>query len=325
MTAARVIFGRQFWPLCSELNKADLMSSLKYWALISSLCLTSVSHAQRFKSDDEISIANPQRCDKVCIEAQIRRFSKVYKDQSIREVYEDCIPGCVQESQDALASPTTVQGICSDKCIRGLFGPLVGGAPHNPLVRPSGNNRAFILAEPMLYEVGSTGKIITVPAGFVTDYASIPESLWSLYSPHDQYSRAAIVHDYLYWSQLCTRTQADNLFMIAMKESEVPEVTRRNVYLAVATWGYLAWDANRAERNAGLPKVVPVAQRDFPPNWSWELYRKKLVSAGVHDPVFKDNSYCALGETTDVPNSGTDTSVKRRVNDSPKLVMRELR
>ena len=41
----------------------------------------------------------------------------------------------------------------------------------------------------------------------MTDYASIPSVLWSFgLSPHGLYSRAAVIHDYLYWTQLCTRT-----------------------------------------------------------------------------------------------------------------------
>lgn len=57
----------------------------------------------------------------------------------------------------------------------------------------------------MFYEVGSTGIAIVFPAGFVTDYASVPEDLWNAYSPHDRYSRAAIALDFLYGSQFCTR------------------------------------------------------------------------------------------------------------------------
>ncbi|WP_422824042.1 DUF1353 domain-containing protein [Variovorax robiniae] len=34
----------------------------------------------------------------------------------------------------------------------------------------------------------------------MTDPASIPQPRWSLLPPNDQYNRAAIVHDYLYWS-----------------------------------------------------------------------------------------------------------------------------
>ena len=40
-------------------------------------------------------------------------------------------------------------------------------------------------------------------------------------SGNTPYTRAAVIHDYLYWAQPCTREQSDNLLMIAMKESGV--------------------------------------------------------------------------------------------------------
>lgn len=190
--------------------------------------------------------------------------------------------------------------------------------PVSPAVRPTGNNRAFILVESMEYEVGSTGLVIKVPAGFVTDYASIPPRLWSLYSPHDQYSRAAVVHDYLYWSQLCTRLQADNLFMIAMKESDVPALTRTAVYEVVRAVADGPWGDNGLEREKHMPKVVPLDRKDFPPNWTWEKYREYLVSSGVKDPIFTGDDYCDLGNSTEVPTSAR----RKRVLTEPTLVER---
>lgn len=207
-----------------------------------------------------------------------------------------CEAKCANSDGDRLFPKGTINGSCVLKCRD-----VQRASPPSPGVRPSGNNRAFILLEPMTYVVGTTGIRITVPAGFVTDYASIPESLWSLYSPHDQYSRAAIVHDYLYWSQLCTRAQADNLFMIAMKESEVPERTHRNVYTGVHLFGNSSWIDNQAQRKAKMPRVVPLARLDFPPNWSWEMYRGYLMRQGVEDPPFSGDEYCALGNTDTVP------------------------
>lgn len=190
--------------------------------------------------------------------------------------------------------------------------------PPSPASRPSGNNRVFILVEPLRYEVGTTGVVITVPAGFVTDYASIPRRLWSVYSPHDQYSRAAIVHDYLYWSQLCSRKQADNLFMIAMKESNVPFGTREAVYRVVKSIGGFSWSTNAEERKKKLPKVVPLDRADFAPNESWEDYRPRLFEEGVRDPDFTDKAYCALGNSTDVPSKES----AKKILDDPKGVER---
>lgn len=211
-----------------------------------------------------------------------------------------CEAGCKNGDGDALFPQGTVNPSCASKCAGNS-----GVAPPSPGVRPSGNNRAFILLEPMHYTIGNSGAVIKVPAGFVTDYASVPKPLWSMYSPHSQYSRAAVVHDYLYWTRKCSRVQADRLFLIAMKESSVPEATRQYVYAGVNRYGEEPWESNKAERKRGTPRIVPLTRRDFPPNWSWEQYRAKLFASGYRDPEIADRgAYCSLGDSEAVPGGG---------------------
>lgn len=45
------------------------------------------------------------------------------------------------------------------------------------------------------------GKILVIPVGYVTDFASVPMFLWSFFPPIGKYNRAALVHDFLYDSQ----------------------------------------------------------------------------------------------------------------------------
>lgn len=47
--------------------------------------------------------------------------------------------------------------------------------------------------------------IISVPAGFVTDLATIPRIFWTLLPPDGKYAKAAIIHDYLYDNALRTK------------------------------------------------------------------------------------------------------------------------
>ena len=176
--------------------------------------------------------------------------------------------------------------------------------PPSPLVRAFGDNKFWILVEEMVYVIGSTKERTVVPKGFVTDFASIPQSLWTLgLSPHGQYSRAAVVHDYLYWSQGCSRGQADRLLVIAMKESSVSGFDEFLVYRGVDIGGAGPWNANSLERKAGLPRIVPENYlRPADPNTNWPSYRELLVKQGVKDPSFdQDQSYCAFGNTTVVP------------------------
>ncbi len=64
-----------------------------------------------------------------------------------------------------------------------------------------GDGMNFMLVGDMIYEVKRTGKIIVVPSGFVTDFASVPwYGRWFI-NVLGKHSIPAIVHDYLYWEQ----------------------------------------------------------------------------------------------------------------------------
>jgi hypothetical protein len=174
-------------------------------------------------------------------------------------------------------------------------------AIRSPLMEPFADNRDWALVRDLVYRVGESVVTITVPQGFVTDFASIPQAFWSFgLSPNGTYSRAAIVHDYLYWTQLCTRLQADNILMIAMKESQVPKGKRDLIYAGVRAGGDSAWDENAVEKRKGFPKFVP-ADREFGALVFWKDYRAKLRADGVKDPVPPRQTYCSIGNTTDVP------------------------
>lgn len=84
----------------------------------------------------------------------------------------------------------------------------------------------------------------TVPVGFLTDGASIPKIFWSFIgSPFTGlYRRAALTHDYLYYSQTTTRLYADMIFLEGMKYLKVPWWKRKIMYLAVRSWGWLPWN-----------------------------------------------------------------------------------
>lgn len=174
---------------------------------------------------------------------------------------------------------------------------------HSPLLKPFADNREWVLHEELAYSVGESGVEIRVPAGFVTDFASIPQPLWSLgLSPNGTYSRAAIVHDYLYWSQSCSREQANNILVIAMKESNVASATRNAIFEGVRSGGSGAWQANALERRKALPRVVPSNAMEFGPLVLWKDYRQLLARRGVVDPQFPTNpAYCRFGDTTNVP------------------------
>ena len=78
-----------------------------------------------------------------------------------------------------------------------------------------------------------SAEIITVPAGTITDLASVPRWLWAVFPPHGRYAKAAIVHDYLYGLGLGTKAAADLIFLEAMEVLEVPRWRRQCMFYAV--------------------------------------------------------------------------------------------
>jgi Protein of unknown function (DUF1353). len=94
------------------------------------------------------------------------------------------------------------------------------------------------------YYLGTKGsnQWIDVPAGYLTDGASVPRAFWSIIPPWGAYGQAAVVHDMLceYLSitvdglpKRISRPQADLVLLEAMKVLEVPETTAYTIYNAV--------------------------------------------------------------------------------------------
>lgn len=102
--------------------------------------------------------------------------------------------------------------------------------------------RDFILTHSFTYRTSLGGQryfAIVVPAGFVTDFASIPRAFWRVLPPTGRYGKAAVVHDYLYRTPeiQVTRAEADKVFLDAMADLGVGTVTRRTMWAAVRTFG----------------------------------------------------------------------------------------
>jgi hypothetical protein len=90
------------------------------------------------------------------------------------------------------------------------------------------------------------GTFIDVPAGFVTDFASIPRVLWNILPPTGPYGKAAVIHDYLYWTgkaegRPIPKSYADGVFYRAMRELGVGFLRARSMWLAVRLFGRGIW------------------------------------------------------------------------------------
>lgn len=89
------------------------------------------------------------------------------------------------------------------------------------------------------YESGT----VKIPAGFLSDGASIPRAFWSIFSPFGEYLRAAIVHDFLYSKDSddlfpCNRKTADLIFKEAMFNIGIGWLQREIIFRAVRMGGW---------------------------------------------------------------------------------------
>ena len=132
---------------------------------------------------------------------------------------------------------TTNRTIVAGKDI-GLLGPL------QVEILPDG--RRARLLQPFRVRLRELGeRVIEVPQGFETDFASVPRFFWRVVPPWGRYSPAAVVHDYLYCAGKVTRAEADRAFLTIMQRLGVPAWKRSIMYWAVRWFGGLAWEGCR--------------------------------------------------------------------------------
>lgn len=92
-----------------------------------------------------------------------------------------------------------------------------------------------------------------VPAGFVTDYASIPRLLQNLLPPRGRGNRANIAHDYLYQyapidlltNKTITQQRADQIKLLGDAWCGEPFRRRRAMYRGLRLFGWWTWRTYR--------------------------------------------------------------------------------
>ncbi len=120
---------------------------------------------------------------------------------------------------------------------------------------------------------------VVVPKGFVTDFASIPRLFWPALPPDGEYAYAAVVHDYLYWSQTRSREEADDILKIAMEDFKVGTVKAGAIYAAVRVAGKAAWNGNAEKKAQGEKRILARFPQD--PRITWEDWKQR---PGVFGP-----------------------------------------
>lgn len=85
--------------------------------------------------------------------------------------------------------------------------------------------------------------LFVVPAGFETDFASVPRLFWTVIGhPAGRYAQAAVLHDWLYSTQAVSRARADALFREAMAVLGVPAWQRWTMWAGVRVGGWAAYE-----------------------------------------------------------------------------------
>lgn len=153
---------------------------------------------------------------------------------------------------------------------------------------PGGMLRIFRFREPMYFLTAPISwtpnpgqeryEAVTVPPGFVTDFASIPRVFWSVLRPDGEYAYAAVVHDYLYWNQSRSREEADDILKMAMEDFDVGSVTVGTIYKAVRLGGQMAWNGNADKKKNGEQRVLTRFPQD--PRITWDDWKQR---PGVFD------------------------------------------
>ena len=101
---------------------------------------------------------------------------------------------------------------------------------------------------------------LNLPAGFKTDFASVPRAFWRILPPWGEYMLATVAHDFMYADGRWGRKAADRVFLHMMKRLGVEPWKRRVMYLAVRWFGGVAWNKFRRGQRpndvANSPKAV---------------------------------------------------------------------
>lgn len=94
----------------------------------------------------------------------------------------------------------------------------------------------YVTCKPL--DVIVNDKIITVPAFFQTDLASVPRIFWNILPPQQSnFVAPAILHDYLYMSHICTRKQSDDILYSALRTEGAGRLTANIMWVGVRLFG----------------------------------------------------------------------------------------
>lgn len=115
------------------------------------------------------------------------------------------------------------------------------------LVSPMDDGTYWVL-ENAIQCTAENGEIYTVPAGFITDFASSRIGSFNLLPLSFVYGISPVLHDYLYSTGIVTRSRADSLFLEAMISQKRSRWIAYKAYFGVRIFGKYAWTIHARNR-----------------------------------------------------------------------------
>lgn len=132
------------------------------------------------------------------------------------------------------------------------------------------DGRRFTLSQPFVYRDSEKDLVVEVPAGFRTDWNSVPGALWSWFAPWE-YAEAGLIHDALYKNPSgfqsrslrppLTRAQCDDIHRRILDLKGCRWTKRQAIWLALRAGGGVAWNRHRAAENAALESSPPTGRK----------------------------------------------------------------
>ncbi|MGY1855598.1 DUF1353 domain-containing protein [Modestobacter sp. SYSU DS0290] len=129
-----------------------------------------------------------------------------------------------------------------------------------PLTVRRADDQCWEVVEPLVYR--GRRDVFVVPAGFRTDFASVPRAVVWLFPRFGRFTLAAVLHDWLVTEGLDSRVlgprDADGLFRRVLREVGVPPVRRWLMWTGVR-WGAVVNPARRAGWWRDSPRVLALS------------------------------------------------------------------
>lgn len=130
----------------------------------------------------------------------------------------------------------------------------------------SDDGRRLTLEHPFIFDDRENGIGVRVPAGFQTDFNSVPRPLWGYFPPW-QYPEAGVIHDWLYkapnafWeyvpesngfrapTRILSREECDSIHRRILELKGCRWTKRQLAYAALRAGGWKPWNSYRASNS----------------------------------------------------------------------------